>query len=384
LMPRRFDADQAGTCGLAVYCPRHMKRILQELRHKPILWLLVLAPAVIVVEHAAPKAHTLLFVLSVVAIVPLAALLSSATESVAAKTGDTVGGLLNASLGNLTELVIALTALRAGMFDLVKSSIAGAIVANLLFMLGISFLVGGLRHHVQEYNAATARLQIAMVLLATVTLLVPSALSGGEQFEGSTFLQDLSLGLSILLIVIYALGLLFSLGTHREVFGSKAHEAGDDKPWPLPVALVMLTVATIFIALVSEVFVGSVEHAALQFGMSPAFVGFVVVAIVGGAAESFTAITAASKDRLDLSVGIAFGSAAQIALFVAPVLTLASYFIGPAPMDLSFTRGQVSAVFIAMLTAALVANSGKSAWFTGTQMIGVYMVFAITLYLLPT
>jgi Ca2+:H+ antiporter len=361
-----------------------VKRILQELRHKPILWLLVLAPAVIVAEHAAPKAYTPLFVLSVVAIVPLAALLSSATESVAAKTGDTVGGLLNASLGNLTELVIALTALRAGMFDLVKSSIAGAIVANLLFMLGISFLVGGLRHHVQEYNAATARLQIAMVLLATVTLLVPSALSGGEQFEGSTFLQDLSLGLSILLIVIYALGLLFSLGTHREVFGSKAHEAGDEKPWPLPVALIMLTVATIFIALVSEVFVGSVEHAALQFGMSPAFVGFVVVAIVGGAAELFTAITAASKDRLDLSVGIAFGSAAQIALFVAPVLTLASYFIGPAPMDLSFTRGQVSAVFIAMLTAALVANSGKSAWFTGTQMIGVYMVFAITLYLLPT
>jgi Ca2+:H+ antiporter len=146
----------------------------------------------------------------------------------------------------------------------------------------------------------------------------------------------------------------------------------------------MLAVATILIALVSEVFVGSVEHAALQFGMSAAFVGFIVVAIVGGAAEAFTAIAAAGKDRLDLSVGIAFGSAAQIALFVAPALTLASYFIGPAPMDLSFTRGQVSAVFIAMLTAALVANSGKSTWFTGTQMIGVYMVFAITLYLLPT
>ncbi|HET7297360.1 MAG TPA: calcium/proton exchanger [Burkholderiales bacterium] len=360
-----------------------MKRLLQELRHKPILWLLVLAPAVILAEHAAPKAHTLLFVLSVVAIVPLAALLSSATESVAAKTGDTVGGLLNASLGNLTELVIALTALRAGMFDLVKSSIAGAIVANLLFMLGISFLVGGLRHHVQEYNAATARLQIAMVLLATVTLLVPSALAGREQFEGTTYLHDLSVGLSILLVAIYALGLLFSLGTHREVFGSKAHEAGGETPWPLAVALIMLAVATILIALVSEVFVGSVEHAALQFGMSAAFVGFIVVAIVGGAAEAFTAIAAAGKDRLDLSVGIAFGSAAQIALFVAPALTLASYFIGPAPMDLSFARGQVSAVFIAMLTAALVANSGKSTWFTGTQMIGVYMVFAITLYLLP-
>jgi Ca2+:H+ antiporter len=154
-------------------------------------------------------------------------------------------------------------------------------------------------------------------------------------------------------------------------------------PLPLPAALIVLAVATPFVALVSEVFVASVEHAAVQFGMSAAFIGFVVVAIIGGAAESFTAITAARKNRLDLSVGIAFGSAAQIALFVAPVLTLASYFIGSSPMDLSFTRGQVSAVFIAMLTAALVANSGKSAWFTGTQMIAVYMVFAITLYLLP-
>ena len=204
---------------------------------------------------------------------------SSATESVAAKTGDTVGGLLNASLGNLTELVIALTALRAGMFDLVKSSIAGAIVANLLFMLGISFLVGGW-HHVQEYNAATARLQIAMVLLATVTLLVPPRSPAGSS---SRVLRtwDLSVGLSILLVAIYALGLLFSLGTHREVFGSKAHAPGDETPWPLPVAMIILAVATIFIALVSEVFVGSVEHAALQFGMSAAFVGFIVVAIVG-------------------------------------------------------------------------------------------------------
>ena len=360
-----------------------MGRILTELRERPIYWLLLLAPAVVVAEHAAPTAHTVLFVLSVLAIVPLAALLSSATESVAAKTGDTIGGLLNASLGNLTELVIALTALRMGMFELVKASIAGAIVANLLFMLGISFLLGGLRHHTQEYNAASARLQIAMVLLATVTLLVPSALGGAVEFEGTTFLQDLSVGLSILLIAIYALGLLFSLGTHREVFGAAAHEEHGEKPWPLPVALIVLAVATLFVALVSEVFVASVEHAALEFGMSAAFVGFVVVAIVGGAAESFTAIAAARKNRLDLSVGVAFGSAAQIALFVAPVLTLASFFIGPSPMDLSFTRGQVTAVFIAMLTAALVANSGKSAWFTGTQMIAVYMVFALTLYLMP-
>ena len=360
-----------------------MRRILQELRQNPVFWLLPIAPLVVVAAHAAPQAQALLFVLSVAAIVPLAALLSHATEAVAAKTGDTVGGLLNASLGNLTELVIALTALRLGMIDLVKASIAGVIVANLLFMLGASFLLGGLRHHVQEYNPATARLQIAMLLLATVTLLVPSALADSEQLKATGYLQDLSIGLSILLIAIYVLGLVFSLGTHREFFGSKAHHAEGETPWPMPVALGALAAATVLIALVSHVFVESVQHAAEQFGMSPAFVGFVVVALVGGAAESFTAFAAARKNRLDMSVGIAIGSASQIALFVAPLLVLASHFIGPAPMDLAFGNGQVVAVFLAMFTVSMVASSGKSSWFTGVQLVGVYLVFAITLYLLP-
>jgi Ca2+:H+ antiporter len=346
-------------------------------------WMLAPALAVIAAAHFAPQAHTVLFALSVAAIVPLAALLSHATEAVAARTGDTIGGLLNASLGNLTELVIALTALRLGMIELVKASLAGVIVANLLFMLGASFLVGGLRHHEQEYNRLTARVQTSMLLLATVTLLVPSALAGGEQLQASGFLQDLSIGLSILLIASYALGLVFSLGTHRKEFGSKAHAAPEAAPWPLRTAIAALLGATVLIAMVSHVFVDSVQHAALQLGMSQAFVGFVIVALVGGAAESFAAISAARKNRLDLSVGIALGSASQIALFVAPVLVLASHFVGPAPMDLAFPNGQVVAVFIGMLTVAMVASSGKSAWYTGVQLIAVYLVFAITLYLLP-
>jgi len=346
-------------------------------------WMLAPALAVIVAGHLAPQAHTVLFVLSVAAIVPLAALLSHATEAVAARTGDTIGGLLNASLGNLTELVIALTALRLGMIELVKASLAGAIVANLLFMLGASFLAGGLRHHEQDYNRLTARVQTSMLLLATVTLLVPSALAGREQLQASGFLQDLSIGLSILLIASYALGLVFSLGTHRKHFGSKAHAEPEAAPWPLGTAIAALLGATVLIAMVSHVFVDSVQHAALQLGMSQAFVGFVIVALVGGAAESFAAISAARKNRLDLSVGIALGSASQIALFVAPVLVLASHFVGPAPMDLAFPNGQVVAVFIGMLTVAMVASSGKSAWYTGVQLIAVYLVFAITLYLLP-
>jgi Ca2+:H+ antiporter len=360
-----------------------MNRILQELKHTPIFWLLVLAPVVLVTEHVAPKAHTVLFLLSIAAIVPLAALLSRSTEAVAAKTGDAIGGLLNATLGNLTELVIALTALRAGMFDLVKASIAGAIVANTLFMLGASFLLGGLRHRVQEYNPLGARLQTNMLFLATVTLFVPSTLAGVEGATASGFLAELSVGLSILLIATYALGLLFSLGTHRQFFGGKGHEEAEEQPWPIGVAIAGLAVATVLIALVSEVFVGSVQHAAEQLGMSPAFVGFVVVALVGGAAEALTAFSAARKNRLDLSVSIALGSAAQIALFVAPVLALASHAIAPTPMDLSFSAGQVVAVFISMLAALMAATSGRSAWFSGVQLIAVYCVFAITLYLAP-
>lgn len=358
-----------------------MGAILRELRATPIFWLLPLAPLVLVMAHLAPKAHTPLFLLSIAAIVPLAALLSHSTEAVATRTGDAVGGLLNATLGNLTELVIALTALRMGMTDLVKASIAGVIVANTLFMLGAAFLLGGLRHHAQEYSRLGARLQTNMLLLAAVTLLVPSALAPAQQ--GLSFLQELSVGLSVLLIATYVLGLIFSLGTHRKFFGGEGSKDAHEHHWPLGVALAGLAVATVLIALVSHVFVESVEHAAASFGMSPAFVGFVVVALVGGAAESLTAISAARKNRLDLSVGIAMGSAAQIALFVAPVLTLASHFIGPAPMDLSFSGAQVAAVFVAVLTSALVVSSGKSAWFSGVQLVAVYLVFAITLYLLP-
>src|SRR5512137_860927 len=200
-----------------------MNPVLKEIRHNPLLWLLAFVPVVFAAQQLKPEAHTLLFVLSVLAIVPLAALLSHATESVAAKTGDAVGGLLNATLGNLTELVIALTALRAGEYMLVKSSIAGAIVTNTLFVLGASFLLGGLKHHVQEFNRVGARFQAGMLFLATVALLIPSAISRVDSAPMAAFTQDLSLGLAVLLIIAYALGMLFSLKTHRELFAGAEH-----------------------------------------------------------------------------------------------------------------------------------------------------------------
>ncbi|MGZ4984814.1 MAG: calcium/proton exchanger [Chthoniobacterales bacterium] len=358
-----------------------MRLLLQEIRRNPLLWLLVFVPVVLVVDKLKPHAYTLHFVLSILAIVPLAALLSHATESVAAKTGDSVGGLLNATLGNLTELVIAITALQAGQYTLVKASIAGAIVTNSLFMLGASFLLGGLRYHVQEYNRAGARMQAGLLFLATVALLIPSTIGARLPSESARFNQDLSLALAVLLLIAYALGLVFSLKTHRELFAGAAEES--EAAWPIGLAIGTLAGVTIFVALVSEVFVGSVQEAAKSFGMSPAFVGFIVVALVGAAAEMAAAFSAARKNHLDLSVSISLGSASQIALFVAPVLVLLSHFIGPTPMDLNFWTGAVAMVFFATLTAALVTNSGRSAWFVGVLVLTVYLMFATALYLLP-
>ena len=272
-----------------------MGPLLEEVRHNPMLWLLAFVPVVLVAARLEPEAHTLLFVLSVLAIVPLAALLSHATESVAAKTGDAAGGLLNATLGNLTELVIALAALRAGQYMLVKASIAGAIVTNTLFMLGASFLIGGLKHHVQEYNRVSARVQAGLLFLASVALLVPSAVANVDSAAVSEFTQKLSVGLAVLLIAAYALGMLFSLKTHRELFASARHdEDGSEAPWPLRLALGTLAGVTVLVALVSEIFVESVQKAAAALGLTPAFVGFIVVALVGGAAEMTSAFAAAN------------------------------------------------------------------------------------------
>jgi len=361
-----------------------LEQLLKDIRRSPMLWLLALVPVVLIAAKIVPTAHTLLFLLSVLAIVPLAALLSHATESVAQKTGDALGGLLNATLGNLTELVIATAALGAGEYDLVKGSIAGAIVTNTLFMLGASFLIGGLKHHVQEYNQATARLDAALLFLATIALVSPSAILKADMVPGAAATPKLSLALAVLLIAGYGLGLLFSLKTHREFFASAKHaEDGDEPAWPIGFALSMLAVITVVVALVSEIFVESVQKAAETFGMSQAFVGFIVVALVGGAAEMAVAFSAARKDRLDLSVSIALGSASQIALFVGPVLVLLSYVIGPMPMDLQFWPGAVIMVFLATLVAAFTTNSGRSAWFVGVLLLLVYAIFAVTLYLWP-
>jgi Ca2+:H+ antiporter len=359
-----------------------MSLLFRKIAETPLLWLLVFVPAVLAVEVAGPEAHTLLFVLSVLAIVPLAALLSLATESVAERTGDGAGGLINATLGNLTELVIALTALAAGQYALVKASIAGAIVTNTLFMLGACFLLGGLRHHVQTFNLAGARLQASLLFIATVALLVPSTIAAADRTIDPQPLQTLSLLLAIVLIGGYVLGLVFSLGTHKEEFASADH-GGHGETLPFGLSLVTLGVTTVLVALVSHVFVASVEVAGEAMGLSPAFVGFIVVSLVGGAAEFASAFSAARKDRLDLSVSIALGSASQIALFVAPLLVLLSYVVGPVPMGLDFWPGAVVMMLIAAFSAALLTAGGQSTWFLGVLVLMVYSIIALTLYVMP-
>ena len=263
-----------------------------------------------------------------------------------------------------------------------KASIAGAIVTNALFMLGASFLLGGLRYHVQEYNRAGGRLYSALLLMATVALLAPSAVADLDLTHGEVLTQKLSTGLAVLLMIAYGLGLVFSLHTHKEFFASEEH-GEEEAHWPIGLAVGTLLVVTVLVALVSEIFVESVQKAAETFGMSPAFVGFIIVALVGGAAEMVSAFSGARKNRLDLSVGIALGSASQIALFVAPLLVLISYVVGPAPMNLQFWPGAIAMMLIATMTASLVTNSGRSAWFVGVLVVNVYLVFAVTLYLLP-
>lgn len=360
-----------------------MNLLIAKIRQSPPLWLLALVPIAIISSKVMPEAHTLLFLLSVLAIVPLATLLSHATESVAAKTGDGVGGLLNATLGNLTELVIALTALRAGEYLLVKASIAGAIITNSLFMLGAAFLIGGLKHHIQEYNREGARLQAGLFFLATVATLIPSAVSKADAIPGGAITLQLSIGLSLILIAAYGLSMIYSLITHRELFGSTGANQSHEAPWPMRLALGTLAIVTILVAVISEIFVESVQKAAVELGMTPAFVGFVIVPLVGAAAEMASAFSGAVKNRLDLSVGIALGSTIQIALFVTPVLVLLSHVIGPHPMDLLFWPGAIVMMLIATLTTALVTNGGRSTWFVGASLLMVYSIFGMTLFLMP-
>ncbi|MBK5292783.1 MAG: calcium/proton exchanger [Acidobacteriia bacterium] len=356
---------------------------MREILKPSLNWLLVFIPAAVWLEHANPESHMAIFACACLSVLPLAGWLGRATEHLAERTGEGVGGLLNATFGNAAELIIAFMALRRGLYDVVKASLTGSIIGNILLVLGAAYLAGGWKFKVQTFNATSARNQSTMLTLAVIGLVVPAAfhyLGGKERI----YEADLSLEISAVLLATYALSLFFSLHTHKKLF-STAPESEEVKhpSWSLTRSLTVLFAATAMIAWMSEILVGSVEQAAHTLGMTSVFVGVIVVAIIGNAAEHSTAIMVAMKNRMDLSLGIAIGSSIQIALFVAPLLVIASHFMGPRPMDLVFTPAEVVATGLAVAITGQISSDGESNWFEGVQLLAVYVILALLFYFLP-
>ena len=352
-----------------------------------INWLLVFIPVSVALERAHVPAPVLFFS-AALAIVPIARLIVLSTEQLATRTGDAVGGLLNATFGNAPELIIALVALRAGYFDMVRASIIGAILANLMLATGVAFFLGGLRHHTQVYNAGAARLYSSMMLISAISLGVPSAFNRFFSPEGTIHEEKLvNLGTAFVLLAAYALYLVFLLKTHpdffRSVAGTKMEHEHEGAQWSPGMAIGSLVGASVLAAWMSEILVGAADGTGQALGMSQVFIGIVLLAVIGGAAESGSAIAMARKNKLDLTVGIAMGSSIQIALFVAPVLVLASGFIAPQPLELSFSRAEIGTLFLGVLIGAIVAGDGQSNWYKGVQLVLVYAMIAILFYFLP-
>ena len=349
-------------------------------------WFLAAVPAAILAA-ALDLPAVARFLAAAVAIIPLAGLMGRSTEAISHRLGPGIGGLLNATFGNAAELILALLALRRGLDGVVKASLTGSIIGNLLLVLGASLLAGGIKFPVQKFNRTVAGSGSTLMVLASVGLLVP-ALFHGMVGPGEAGLEHtLSLGVSVLLILTYGLNLLFNLVTHKDLFGHKGETSPlDDEPgpWGLRRSSAILLVSTAFVAWMSEILVEAVVPAGQALGMNEVFMGVIVVAIVGNAAEHSTAILVAMKDKMDLAVGIALGSALQVALFVAPVLVFASY-LRPThgPMDLLFSTFEVVSVILAAIVARMAAEDGESNWLEGAMLLMVYVILGFAFYLLP-
>jgi Ca2+:H+ antiporter len=348
--------------------------------------LLVFLPVALVMEYLVHASPVAVFITSALGIIPLAGLMGQATERIAERMGEGVGGLLNATFGNAAELIIALIALNAGLHDLVKASITGSIIGNVLLVFGLSALTGGLRFEMQKFNATAASLGTTLLVLSTVGLLVPAIFH--LVVRGSTAVareQDLSLEISIVLFVTYILSLVFTLKTHRHLYGGgHGHDGAAEGGAPsIRGAVGLLVVATIGVAVMAELLVGAAEITAESLGWNEVFVGVILVAIIGNAAEHSTAVLMALKNKMDAAVNIAVGSSIQVALFVAPMLVFLSYFVGPEPMDLLFTTLEVLAISLSVGVIALIAHDGESHWMEGVQLLAVYVILGIAFFWLP-
>jgi Ca2+:H+ antiporter len=347
-------------------------------------------PIAIVLELAHAEA-AIIFGASAAGVIPTAALMGRATEELAARSGPGIGGLLNVTFGNAPELIIAFFALNEGLQEVVKASLVGSILGNILLVMGAAMLVGGLKRERQYFDRTAANVQALMLMLAAVALVMPAIfqlVDGGGlprptakavNFGGD--IEALSICVSVVLLLTYIAGLFFSLKTHRDLFNPEhADEDHVGEPWSVKRSVAMLAIAGVAVGIMSEILVGSITEASESIGLSRFFVGVIVVAIVGNAAEHWVAIYFASRDKMDLAVNIAIGSSAQIALFAAPVLVLLSLLIGPFPMSLVFNGLEVGAILLAILVAQAVTYEGESTWFEGLQLLAVYAVLGLTFY----
>ena len=346
-------------------------------------FLLIFVPVTIALEvlRADPL---LVFVSSGLAIIPLAGLLGRATEHLTTHVGAGIGAFLNASLGNAAELIIALVAMREGLHDVVKASLTGSIIGNILLVLGVAMFAGGMKYERQKFNQTASGMGASLLLLAAVGLIIPALFHFTAADRGVAIERELSLTISFVLFAIYVASLLFTLKTHRHLFAGEVHNASDlgEQPWTRGASITVLTVVTCLVALMSEMLVGALEPASHQLGLTQVFVGVILVALVGNAAEHSTAVMVAVKNKMDLAYGIAVGSSLQIALLVAPLLVFASYLFG-TPLDLIFTPFEVAAVTISVLIVGFVAMDGESNWMEGVMLVGVYLMLAIAFFFLP-
>jgi Ca2+:H+ antiporter len=358
---------------------------------RPVYFLGIFIPVAIAVElaHANP---VIVFGAAALGVIPCAAVMGEATEAIAARTGPGIGGLLNVTFGNAPELIIAFFALIEGLQEVVKASIVGSIIGNVLLVMGAAMLVGGWSREKQTFSQTAANAQSAMLMLALAALISPALFQlihggglpsvGEERVDFGSELEKLSLGVSLVLLVSYAAGLWFSLRTHRAVFNPFGAEQEDEEPhhWPVRRAALYLALAAVAVGVMSEILVGSISEASEDIGLSEFFVGVFVVAIVGNAAEHWVAVLVAAKDKMDLAVNIALGSSAQIALFVAPILVLLSFVFGPDPMALVFNGYELGALVFAVLIGNLVTQEGESNWFEGVQLLALYAVLGLVFY----
>jgi Ca2+:H+ antiporter len=357
---------------------------------RPVHYLGVFIPVAIALElaHAGP---IVVFGAAALGVIPCAAVMGEATEAIAARTGPGIGGLLNVTFGNAPELIIAFFALLEGLQEVVKASLVGSIIGNVLLVLGAAMLVGGWSREKQTFSQTAANAQSAMLMLALAALISPALFQlihggglpqvGADEVDFGSDLEHLSLGVALVLLASYAAGLWFSLKTHRSVFNPYGQEQEDESHrWEVPRAATYLALSAVAVGVMSEILVGSISDASKDIGLSEFFVGVFVVAIVGNAAEHWVAVLVAAKDKMDLAVNIALGSSAQIALFVAPILVLVSFVVGDHPMALVFNGYELGALLFAVLIANLVTQEGESNWFEGVQLLALYAVFGLVFY----